>query len=220
MKLIVFDWDGTLMDSAARIVSCLQTAMQQLALPVIAAQDIRSKIGMSLEHVIMQLLPEIDLVTKQKLIEYYRKEFLLHNKTPETLFTHAYAVIEQLYHKKYLLAVATNKGRLGLDKGLQQSGLDKFFIYTRCADEAFPKPHPQMLEDILDFCAISPKDAMMVGDSVYDLEMANHVGVKAIAATYGSHSKEDLAHYHPIAYIQDIQNLLDLDFIKDQIFNF
>lgn len=188
-KLIVFDWDGTLMDSVAHIVASIQAAAKGLDLPIpsdAAAQDI---IGLGLQEAIQRLFPTASPEAVHALTGGYQQKFVA-IKHQTTFFAGAEAVLQNLAAQGYWLAVATGKSRRGLDAALASSGLADLFITSRCADETFSKPHPQMMHDILDYCGLSPNEAMMIGDTEYDAAMAVAAGSTAVGVACGVHTPE------------------------------
>lgn len=207
IELIIFDWDGTLMDSEARIVACMQAAAVDLGLSVPDNDNTRNIIGLGLKEAVSMLFPELEQQAVLQVSERYRHHFLDENRTPSTLFPGADETIRELAERGYLLAVATGKGRHGLDRALWSSGLAGCFHATRCADESFSKPHPQMLFQILDELGVSPRNALMIGDTEYDLQMSNNAGIKAVAVSYGVHSLDRLLGFGPVTYLHDIREL-------------
>ena len=214
-KLIVFDWDGTLMDSEAQIVNCLRDAIADLELAERSHDQMKNIIGLGLAEACAMLYPEGDLDEHQALINRYRYHFLEVNKTPAVLFDGVVEMVQELSEQGHFLAVATGKGRAGLDKVLDQTGLREHFHVSRCADECFSKPHPQMLLEILDFIGVDANDALMIGDTEYDLQMANNAGVKSLAVSYGVHEKQRLLQQQPLDMVDDIaalRNWLQLNY--------
>lgn len=205
-KLFVFDWDGTLMDSEARIVSCMQAAIAELKLPDRSNTQIRNIIGLGLKESVDMLYPGIPNLV-DKLANHYRKHFLHINKIPTPLFDGAENLLQILLQGENYLAVATGKGRAGLDKVLDETGLKGYFHYTRCADEAYSKPHPQMLYDVFDYTGVSPDETIMIGDTEYDLQMATNAGCDAIAMTHGVHETVRLAKFNPIESFTNLHEL-------------
>ena len=197
--LVVFDWDGTLMDSEAKIVRCMTAAALDAGIPDPGAQAIRRIIGLGLGEAIETLLPAIDAARRRLVVERYREHFLHHDRTESALFPGVADGLEALTRAGYQLAVATGKARRGLDRVLEQTGTGHIFCATRCADEAVSKPHPQMLCDILEQTGIAPGRALMVGDTVYDLEMARNASVPGLAVSYGVHPREHLLEFAPLA---------------------
>jgi phosphoglycolate phosphatase len=206
-ELLIFDWDGTLMDSHARIVACLQGAANDVAAAPLAAEAARNIIGLGLGEAIRALYPDADAVFVERFTAAYRERFLGDGEAPEAMFDGAHEVLDALERNGYLLAVATGKGRAGLDRVLAQAGLMSRFHVTRCADETFSKPHPAMLEQILEFTGVDPAQALMIGDTTYDLEMAHNAGVDSLGVSYGAHPPEVLAQWRPQAILERIDVL-------------
>jgi len=206
-ELLVFDWDGTLMDSESRIVSCMRAAITDLGLELPDDSSISNIIGLGLKEAICMLIPGADEVLIKKVTGRYRHHFLYENTTPTPLFTGAKELLHTLKSEGYLLAVATGKGRPGLDRVLSYSGLDQVFHATRCADEAFSKPHPDMLLQILDELGVNATDALMIGDTEYDMQMANNAGTAALAVSYGVHSVERLLQHEPLDCLDAISEV-------------
>lgn len=205
-KLIVFDWDGTLMDSAAIIAACVQAASCDKGLPVPSEQSARHIIGLGLNDAMAYLFPQLDPAGYREVADRYRHHFLaLGREIP--LFEGACDLVEDLHDAGFLLAVATGKARRGLDRELESTGLKRFFHATRCADETLSKPNPAMLVEILHELGIVATDSLMVGDTTHDIEMAEGAGVSALAVTYGAHPREFLAGRMPLACVDDVAGL-------------
>ncbi|MGD8524714.1 MAG: HAD-IA family hydrolase [Thioalkalispiraceae bacterium] len=207
LKLIVFDWDGTLMDSEARIVGCLRAALQDIDLPDQPDEQLKNVIGLGLKEALQRLHPEGNDREHQQLTDHYRYHFLESSKIPSPMFDGAQTLLEELNRLGFFLAVATGKGRPGLDKVLSESNTGHLFHYTRCADETRSKPHPQMLEEIMDFCGVESHETIMIGDTEYDLQMANHAGAHALAVSYGVHDKQRLLDCAPLDCVDNINEL-------------
>ncbi len=205
--LLIFDWDGTLMDSEARIVACMRAAAADLGLPIPEREQARNIIGLGLKEAILGLFPRIEPDIAEEMVQRYRHHYLVENDTPTPLFDGAAQVIRELADTGYLLAVATGKGRRGLDQSLQQTGLAPLFHATRCADETRSKPHPEMLLELLDELGTTPERALMIGDTEYDLQMANNAGAAGLAVGYGVHSPERLLAHAPLGCLDDIREL-------------
>ena len=208
-ELIVFDWDGTLMDSEARIVTCMQRAASQVGVPVPDNAAARDVIGLGLIEAVQRLFPAADAPAVTALVDAYRAHWLGDEVVPAPMFAGAGELIEGLFDAGVLLAVATGKSRRGLDKALEESGLGRFFHATRCADEAFSKPHPQMLQDILTDLDTTPGRAVMVGDTEYDMQMARNAGVSAVAVSHGVHAPSRLLANGADACFDDLFQLSD-----------
>jgi len=206
-KLIVFDWDGTLMDSAAHIVACLQMALTDLELPQKSDDEIKNIIGLGLREALGVLCPQANDHELTALTGRYRQHFFDQQHEPCELFPGARELIEELHRQDYFLAVATGKGRNGLDKVLNETGMGAFFPITRCADESHSKPHPQMLLDIIDWYGVEAHETIMIGDTEYDLEMANNAAAHSVAVTYGVHEKQRLLDCKPLTCLDNIDDL-------------
>lgn len=203
-ELIVFDWDGTLMDSEARIVACVQGAFADLGLPAPTREAARDIIGLGLEEAMARLAPGADQASLAALVLQYRRHFLVTDRTPSVLFPGARETLDWMAGQGYRLAVATGKSRAGLDKSLAETGLERVFHATRCADETFSKPHPQMLFELMDELGAGADETLMIGDTEYDLQMARNAGVKSLAVSYGVHSPERLLAQGPLACIDSL----------------
>jgi phosphoglycolate phosphatase len=206
-ELIIFDWDGTLMDSVAKIVRCFSAALADTDTPDPGEEAIRHIIGLGLDEAMTALLPQADAARRARVVERYREHFLHLDRTGMELFPGVRAGLEALSEQGYLLAVATGKARRGLDRVLRDTGTAHLFCATRCADEAFSKPHPKMLEDILEQTGFDAGRALMVGDTSYDMEMARHAGVAGLAVTYGVHGRELLAEHAPLACLDSFEEV-------------
>ncbi|TEW56109.1 HAD family hydrolase [Psychromonas sp. RZ22] len=200
-KLIIFDWDGTLMDSVDKIVLCMQQAAQQQKQTIPTAQAVKNIVGLSLLKAMQQLFPDLSLSQQQDLVEAYREQYLLHQHLNTPLYDGIFELLIDLKAKGYTLAVATGKGRNGLDSMLQITNTSTLFAATICADEANSKPDPLMINLLLDKLNIASSDTLMVGDSSYDLDMATNAGVKSLGVSYGVHDPEMLLLSNPIAIV-------------------
>lgn len=205
--LLVFDWDGTLMDSQAQIVNCMQSAIKELALEPRSNQQISNIIGLGLEKAIVSLYPQIEPMLVPTVVQTYREHYLFKDKTPSPLFDGVTEVLKSLRKSGYDLAIATNKSRRGLDKGLSETNLHEYFPITRSADDTRSKPHPQMLEEILVDYNTDAADALMIGDSEYDLQLANNARVDGFAVSYGVHGLIRLLKQDPVGFIDKIEQL-------------
>jgi len=206
-KLIVFDWDGTLMDSEARIVSCIQAAFAdvgELPPPREVARDV---IGLGLDEAMTVLWPDGDVHQRGLLVDRYRHHFLGTNETESSLFPGTRGMIKALAELGLLLAVATGKSRRGLDLALASTGLKIYFNATRCADETFSKPHPEMLLRLMDELGTERSETLMVGDTEYDMQMAKNAGVDALAVCYGVHAPERLLKHGPLDCLPDLRDI-------------
>jgi phosphoglycolate phosphatase len=206
-NLLVFDWDGTLMDSEARIVACLRAAIEDLALESRDDASLKNIIGLGLAEAINTLYPGSDESLHRQMVERYRYHFLTANPTGSELFEGAEETLQALSEAGYLLAVATGKGRQGLDKVLAETGLGGYFHATRCSDETFSKPHPLMLEQLMEELGAEPGETLMIGDTEYDMQMAGNARTHALAVSYGVHEKARLLKHKPLHCIDAIYEL-------------
>lgn len=198
-ELIVFDWDGTLMDSEARIIASMQSAFAELGREPPAGTAVREVIGLGLSEAIRQLPGVSADEPLDALIERYRHHYLAANSTPAPLFEGASELIQALDQRGRLLAVATGKSRRGLEQSLEQSGLRAHFHATRCAEESFSKPNPAMLFELMDELGAAAESTLMIGDTEYDMQMARNARVRAVAVGYGTHAPERLLAHAPLA---------------------
>lgn len=196
-ELIVFDWDGTLMDSAATIVHAVQAASIDLGLEPPSDERARHIIGLGLYEALQYALPDLPADKYMALAERYRYHYLA--KDHELcLFAGVDDVVTGLMGRGHLLGVATGKTRKGLDRALAQSGLGAYFGATRCADECHSKPHPQMLFELMEEFDVEPERTLMIGDTTHDLLMARNAGVDALAVCYGAHPRSGLEAEAPV----------------------
>jgi phosphoglycolate phosphatase len=185
-ELVIFDWDGTLMDSTQVIAASLQSACADVGIAVPAEKDARFVIGLGLADTFNHVAPGLDEDGRRLLAERYRHHFLAReNEMP--LYGGVREMLADLHGRGKRLAVATGKARRGLDRVLDATGLRPWFEATRCADEGFAKPHPDMLLMLMDVTGVEPRHALMVGDTTHDLELAANAGVDAVAVSYGAH---------------------------------
>jgi phosphoglycolate phosphatase len=195
--LIVFDWDGTLMDSTSTIVNCIQAAAKDLGLPVPRDTAAAHVIGLGLHEAMQAAMPDIDPKYYPRMVERYRYHYL--SKDHElVLFDGVREMLQELSQQAYFLAVATGKSRVGLNRSLNSFKLLSMFDATRCADETFSKPHPAMLQELTRELGQDMKRTVMIGDTSHDLLMANNAGAAGIAVQYGAHPVDQLAACHPV----------------------
>jgi phosphoglycolate phosphatase len=209
-RLVVFDWDGTLMDSTGQIVAAASGAIAQLGLPLRGADAIRDIIGLGLRESWQRLFPELGPDDFLPFVDAYRDHFLAPERQTSRLFDQAAEVVTELAGRGFLLAVATGKSRVGLDRDLSATGLGRYVSASRTADETRSKPHPDMLLELMAKLGVTPETTLMVGDTEWDLEMARRAGVPAVAVSYGAHPAERLRPYAPVACIDAIGTLLSL----------
>jgi phosphoglycolate phosphatase len=207
LAAVVFDWDGTLMDSVGRIVRCLQLARAELGADPRSDDQMRDIIGLGVREATLTLYPGVDDAFVAAFTQAYRRYYLEIDVTPTPLHANAEAVLSELAARGYQLGIATGKSRRGLDEALAATGLTRFFDATATADEHPSKPHPGMLAHVLGQLGVAPDDAVMVGDSVFDLEMANNLAVRGIGITHGVHDATRLQRCRPAALIGALSEL-------------
>lgn len=201
--LIVFDWDGTLMDSTGHIVNCMQQAIRQLDLAPLNDSAISHIIGLGLNEAAYVLYPDASAATIAFLADTYR-EIWLSNPLDTPLFANAYNLIQSLNEQNYFLGVATGKSRRGLDKVLTSSKLGPLFHATRCAGECHSKPHPQMLEELITYFGVDANKTLMIGDTEYDLQMAHNAGADSLGISHGAHGVATLQACSPKGIVADL----------------
>lgn len=205
-RLVVFDWDGTLADSTGRIVTAFQEALTSVDHPPLPDESIRGIIGLSLANAIAELFPEGEGHFREALAQAYHRCYFA-NEEPVALYPEAEALLKALAETGCLIAVATGKSRRGLDRALAQTATADYFHHTLTAEETRSKPHPEMLEGILDFTGSQPTETWMVGDTDFDLLMARNAGTHAIGITHGAHPRERLAAARPDWLIERLAQL-------------
>lgn len=210
VSLVVFDWDGTVMDSIGRIVSSMQAAARHSDLVVPSDFAVKQIIGLSLDPALDVLFPGVAAAKRLQLFEHYRDHYVIHDTTPTPLFAGVEQVLKQLKEQNVLLAVATGKARKGLQRMFAETGLEQYFDFSRCADEAQSKPHPDMLQQILRQLNIGADQAVMVGDTSHDMKMAQAIAMPRIGVTHGVHGRDVLSQFAPKAIIDTIPELLQV----------
>jgi phosphoglycolate phosphatase len=204
--LLVFDWDGTLMDSTATIVNCIQAAARDLGLPVPDDRAAAHVIGLSLHNAMEVAIPDVDPKFYPQIVERYRYHYL-NQDSGLALFDGVGEMLEDLSQQGYFLAVATGKSRVGLNRALSVSGLQALFDATRCADETFSKPHPAMLQELTRELGQDMQRTVMIGDTTHDLLLAQNAGASGIAVHYGAHTPADLAALQPLYAAESVPAL-------------
>lgn len=206
--LIIFDWDGTLMNSAERIVSAFQASIEDLNGPDRTQNDILNIIGLGMMEAIQTLYPDAEPAFCEQIRDRYRYHFLENPEVPSSsLFDGAEELLQCLNENDYLLAVATGKARRGLRQVFEETGMGDYFHTSRCADECFSKPHPQMIQEIMEQFGIEPQKTLMIGDTEYDLQMANNAGVSSLGVSYGVHALERLEECQPLDCVHSMDEL-------------
>lgn len=204
--LIVFDWDGTLMDSTATIVKCIQAAAKDLGLPIPSREQASHVIGLGMGEAMQVAMPNLDPKIYPRIMERYRYHYLAKDHEL-TMFDGVNEMLQDLSQQGYFLAVATGKSRVGLNRSLNAAGLLSTFDATRCADETFSKPHPAMLQELTRELGQDLRRTVMIGDTTHDLMMAQNAGSSGIAVEYGAHPLEQLAACNPVFSARTVPQL-------------
>lgn len=208
--LFIFDWDGTLCRSLDRIVTSVQKSARDLELVAPEYDQVKSIVGLGLNEAMDLLFPGLPETGKEQLVARYKYHFVeLDILVPSPLYPNAIETLESLRQDNHKLAVATGKSRQGLDRALSEKGMMGFFDATRCADETKSKPHPQMLHELLEELEHQPEDTVMIGDTEFDLEMANSAGIRAIGVSYGAHPLTRLEKCRPHLIVDELITILD-----------
>lgn len=196
--LIIFDWDGTLIDSIDWIARCLQNAANETRHSIPDYQASKDVIGLSIERAIEALYPDANANEVLDLVNRYETAYFSKKISCDDLFSGVYEMLKTLQKEGFKLAIATGKTREGLDEALSATNTVDLFCITRCTDETKSKPHPLMLHEIMQYTKISPERTLMVGDSIHDLQMALNAGIAAIGISSGAHDLEQLKDYQPL----------------------
>jgi phosphoglycolate phosphatase len=204
--LIVFDWDGTLMDSTTAIIASMQAAARDLGVTVPDKRAASYVIGLGLQDALQAAVPDLDPRNFPKMAERYRHHYLSQDHQL-TLFAGAREMLDDLVEQGYFLAVATGKSRVGLNRALAASGVTSLFDATRCADETFSKPNPAMLLELTRELGQDMRRTVMIGDTTHDMQMAGNAGAAAISVHYGAHPAAELAAHAPLFGAESINAL-------------
>jgi phosphoglycolate phosphatase len=197
--LIVFDWDGTLYDSTALIVRCIQSACADLQLPIPSHKDSSYVIGLGLHDALAHVAPTLPKERVPELGLRYRHHYF-QRQHELSLFEGSLGLLAELKSRHHWLAVATGKTRSGLNEALEHVALRGVFDATRTADETASKPHPLMLQELIAELGVSPERTLMIGDTTHDLQLAVNAGTHSVAVSYGAHEPATFANY-PTRYV-------------------
>ncbi len=195
--LIAFDWDGTLYDSTALIVRCIQAASADLGVDVPDDERAAYVIGMGLQEALQHAVPGLAPERYPELGQRYRHHYLA-KQHELSLFAGTLDMLHALKDRQFLLSVATGKSRKGLDDALSSTDLRGLFDASRTADETFSKPHPRMLHELMDELAVPPERTLMIGDTTHDLQMAVNAGVASVGVSFGAHDHAAFAPLQPL----------------------
>lgn len=205
-ELVIFDWDGTLMDSTGLIAACIRETCREMGLAIPGEEEAKWIIGLGIVQSMARVAPGLDEARQGEFADRYRRLFLARDHEAP-LFEGIPALLRELRGRERRLAVATGKSRRGLERAMAASGLAGVFEATRCADEGFPKPHPDMVLRLLEETGVEPRRALLVGDTTHDLELAANAGVDAVAVTYGAHAEGLLRERAALHYAASVAEL-------------
>jgi phosphoglycolate phosphatase len=203
---VIFDWDGTLMDSTGVITESIRNAARDLGLPVPSREQASYVIGLGLQDALAHAVPGLRKDQLAEFVDRYRHHYIKFDATLVP-FEGIPALLAQLHLYGVTLAVATGKSRVGLNRALAQTGWARFFADTRCADEGHPKPHPWMVHELCESLKLLPSQVVVVGDTTHDLGMARHAGASGIGVTYGAHDPESLAQFGAWRMVNSVAEL-------------
>lgn len=205
--LFIFDWDGTLCDSTGKIVRCMQLAARKVGLRDLEDFEVLNIIGLGLPEAVNSLFPGVPTQSLQALSTAYSEFFIADEHTPMGFFAGVEETLHHLRDEGYQLSIATGKSRRGLERVLDSLKMNGFFHGSRCADETRSKPDPAMLQELLREFRRNAGDAVMVGDTEYDMEMARRIDMPRIAVSYGAHTIERLRPYQPVLCIDQFPEI-------------
>ncbi len=207
LRLLVFDWDGTLVDSVGAIVGCTRATMVELGLEPLPERAVKDMIGLGLRETVEVMCPGCDEALFHRVLETYRRLWIGEWRHRIRPFVGAEEVLTELARREYLLAVATAKTRPGLDRDFGVTRFGRYFHASRTVDEALSKPHPKMLLDLLEELGVRAEEALMIGDTVHDLQMAANADVPAVAVTSGAQPREVLEELRPAGCLRSVAEL-------------
>ncbi|MBN8747481.1 Pyrophosphatase PpaX [Xylophilus ampelinus] len=206
--LIAFDWDGTLYDSTAVIVRCIQAAVLDVGGRLPSERDAAWVIGLGLAEALAKAAPDVPPEKYPELGARYRHHYLRH-QDDLVLFDGVLPMIDALRARGHKLAVATGKSRRGLDLALDTVALRERFDSSRTADETFGKPHPRMLLELMEELEVPPERTLMIGDTIHDLQLATNAGCASVGVSYGAHEPASFADHGPLHVAHSVQELHD-----------
>ncbi|MGI1678028.1 MAG: HAD-IA family hydrolase [Cellvibrionaceae bacterium] len=207
--LYIFDWDGTLSNSLGKIVTCTQLAAEEMGMEKPTDDAVKNIIGLSLPKAIDMVFPGITESELKQLLEIYSKYFRADKANEIDFYPGVRSTLDSLLNAGHHIAVATGKSRQGLDRVFTDLDMVDYFHGSRCADETKSKPHPLMLEELLDEFGVDAQDAVMIGDTEYDMDMAKQINMPRIAVSYGAHAIERLVPFEPVLCVDQIDQILE-----------
>jgi phosphoglycolate phosphatase len=210
-NLLVFDWDGTIVDSVSLSLEATKKTALDLGLPMPTITEFNKYYGLSLETMQQQLFPTVDYTSFVKTFQCHFNE----EKLATNFFPGAIETLNHLKEQNFTLAIATNRPHKSLQQALERAKIKHLFATTRSPDNYFPKPHPDMLITLLEELTHHPENTVMIGDTTFDMQFAQNAKVDALAVTYGHNKKEQLLEHKPIGFIDNIQDLKNFFTLKN-----
>lgn len=204
--LIAFDWDGTLSDSTATITRCIQAAVRDVGGTVPSDEAASHVIGLGLLQALAHAAPDVPKERYAELGARYRHHFMA-SQHDISLFAGVLPMLGELKARSHWLAVATGKGRRGLDEALLAAELRGIFDASRTADQTASKPDPLMLHELMQEFGVDPARVLMVGDTTHDLLLARNAGCASVAVSYGAHAPAAFAEYAPLHVAHSVAEL-------------
>ena len=207
-ELVIFDWDGTVVDSTPTIAQAILSACSDIGVHVKDPQSASYVIGLGLQDALSRVAPGLSAEQQQALVDRFRHHYLARDQSLRP-FPGMTDVLQTLKASGLPLAVATGKSRMGLERAFDATDTRHYFDTSRCADETDPKPAPTMVFEICEELSIDPALALVIGDTTHDIFMAKSAGASALAVGYGAHRKEDLLEANPLALMHSVEELHD-----------
>jgi phosphoglycolate phosphatase len=205
-RAVVFDWDGTLVDSTALIAEAILHAADAIGVPVPDRGLASHVIGLGMMDALARVVPELPPAQVPEFVARFQAHYR-GGEDEIRFFAGARELLDALRARGVLLAVATGKTHAGLERSLRIAGLEGHFAATRCADRSQPKPHPAMLHELQEALAVDPDRMLMIGDTSHDLRMAAAAGVVAVGVAYGAHPRDELERLEPLAVFESVAQL-------------
>ena len=208
-ELIIFDWDGTVMDSTERIVNCFQNAARDCQQPIPARAAVEASIGLSLHEAWRGIAPNAKAAVIEAMTESYRDHFITIDQTPMPLYDGALDGLLALKKTGQWLAIATGKSRRGMQRVFSECDIEHLFVASRCGDETHSKPNPQMLFDVLEVTGMEVSQAVMVGDTLFDMHMAEQAGMASLAVSYGVGDAAELGELATLGAVDSFAQIVE-----------
>ena len=213
LRLVIFDCDGTLVDSQRTIIDAMSSSFMQLGLASPTNDEIRRVVGLSLHDSVIQLYPGGTDVEHEELISGYRSAFFKMRSAPdheEPLYPGVVAILDHIEREGIMAGVATGKSLPGLQATLARHAIQDRFITLQTADKNLGKPHPEMVQRAMAEAGVKPQHTMVVGDTTYDIEMGRSAGAYTVGVSWGYHPAEELHAAGAHAVIDEFQELSGL----------